>query len=63
MCHFSSYRGGAFLPSGTLYMCFYNMKVKNKASLLSAKTKLENILPSLPSPLAPLSSGRLRHIG
>ena len=34
---------GAFLPSWTLYMCFYDMKARHKASLLTATRKLENI--------------------
>ena len=47
---------GAFLPSWTLYICFYDMKARHKASLLTATRKLENIFPSLPSRFAPLSS-------
>ena len=50
MCHFSSYRGGgAPAIRDILYMCFYDMKARHKASLLTVTRKLENIFPSLPS--------------
>ena len=49
MCHFPATEEGAFLPPGTLYMCFYDMKARRKASLLTATRKLENIFPSIPS--------------
>ena len=40
----------ALLPSGTLDMCFYDIKARHKASMLTATRKLESIfsLPSLP---------------
>ena len=41
---------GKLLPSGTLYMCFYDMKARHKTTLLTATRKLENIFPSLPFP-------------
>ena len=31
------------------YICFYDMKARRKASLLTATRKLENIFPSIPS--------------
>ena len=44
MCHFSSYWGGG-VPAilDIIYMCFYDMKARHKASLLTATRKLENI--------------------
>ena len=43
---------GAFLPSWKLYMCFYDMKARHKASLLTAhcnkKVGKHFFLPSLP---------------
>ena len=32
---------GVFLPSGTLYMCFCDMKARHKTSLLTATRKLQ----------------------
>ena len=58
MCHFSSYWGGG-VPAilDIIYVFFfYDMKARQKASLLTATRKLENIFPSLPSRFAPLSS-------
>ena len=40
---------GKLLPSGTLYMCFYDMKARHKTTLLTATRKLENIFPPFPS--------------
>ena len=41
---------------GHYILCFYDLKARLKASLLTATRKLESIFPSLPSRFAPLSS-------
>ena len=56
-CLFFSYlQGGVSVIRDIIRVSIYDMKVRHKVSLLTATRKLENIFPSLPSPLAPLSS-------